>query len=57
MRRRSETGKVFRNLDELVPPRHGHGHGQECLQYNHTETNMNVTSQLSKDEPHIEQII
>ena len=57
MRRRSETGKVFRNLDVLVPPRHGHEHGQECLQCNHTETNMNVTSQLSKDEPHIEQII
>ncbi len=34
------------------PPRHGHGHGhgngQEYLQCNHTETNISVTSQLTK---------
>jgi hypothetical protein len=42
--------KFFRNLEVLGPPRHGHGHGhgQECLQCNHTETNMRVTNQLTK---------
>jgi hypothetical protein len=42
--------KFFSKFEVLGPPRHGHGHGkeQECLQCNHTETNMRVTNQLTK---------